>query len=555
MKKIFSALFFIAFLVACSNENEVLLVPTETFSVKGYSNKHVNTRTYFYEDWLHDDNYDDWPEDGLVFLWNEDDAIWIGGEKSTTTKIEEDESATFGGFSNVPSGKVYYNMAGTTSKEANVLAQQSIENNLGKNGDFGYATLEDGCFTLNHATSYVWFNVVNFITDENDEFIEPDLYLESITLNADGVNIAGKAMWNDENEVFGAITDGQSKITLTVNRDITLDDETLFPMVIFPADLTDKNVKVIYKFKLEGETKYFTQELPGKVLTAGTTQLVFPEIFKESDLTDYMELRVLTFEDADAKFEKYMFYNGYGDEEYIETWSQLIPENQWYEGSPLIYNMGENAEYEWYDANNTELYHIFPLNYGMQNYAGGGAVISSHTVKLEDMGEYTIYNYQVSVTCGGGNNGSENFCVAYNVSEVDPENYGLEKTTLVFGDGEARVIDHMYVTIAAPTHYCITYGNSHSQAFDDDDFLKLVATGIKEDDTETEPIEIMLAERSDYKITDWTKWDLSGLGEVIAVKFHMEEAQKVSYSGENGPYYYKTPLYFAFDDIAVRFEE
>lgn len=123
-----------------------------------------------------------------------------------------------------------------------------------------------------------------------------------------------------------------------------------------------------------------------------------------------------------------------------------------------------------------------------------------------------------------------------------------------FGDGEARVIDHMYVTIAAPTHYCITYGNNFSEAFDNDDYLKLVATGITENDTKTEPLEIMLAEGADYKLTDWTKWDLSSLGKVKAIEFHMEEAQKVSYTGANGPFYYKTPLYFAFDDIAVRFE-
>ena len=181
-----------------------------------------------------------------------------------------------------------------------------------------------------------------------------------------------------------------------------------------------------------------------------------------------------------------------------------------------------------------------------------GAVVSSHTVELGELEKNTIYDYQVSVTCGGGNNGSSNFCVAYNVSEVDLETAGLTKTTLEFGDGIARVIDHMFVTIAAPTHYCRKYGNNFRNAFDNDDFLKLVATGIREDDSETDPIEILLAEGSDYIITNWTKWDLSGLGKVKAVKFHMEEAQFDTY-GEAS--YYRTPLYFAFDDVAVRFEK
>ncbi len=261
--------------------------------------------------------------------------------------------------------------------------------------------------------------------------------------------------------------------------------------------------------------------------------------------------RVLTFEDDDVKFGEYMFYNGYGDEEYIETWSQLIPENQWYNGSPLIYNMGEDAEYEWMDKGNTELCHKLPLNYGMRNFAGGGMVVSSHTVPLEDLQEYTIYDYQLSVTTGSGHNGSSNFCVAYNCSEVDYDAAGLEKNTLSFGDGVARVIDHMYVTIAAPTHYCITYGNGFSSAYGEDDFLKLVATGIKADGTKTDPVEILLAEGADMKLTDWTRWDLSSLGKIKAVEFHMEEAQFDTWGNAS---YWRTPMYFAFDDVAVRFE-
>ena len=42
----------------------------------------------------------------------------------------------------------------------------------------------------------------------------------------------------------------------------------------------------------------------------------------------------------------------------------------------------------------------------------------------------------------------------------------------------------------------IKYGNDFSNAFGNDDFLKLVATGIREDDSETEPIEILLAEET-----------------------------------------------------------
>lgn len=563
MKKILSALTLVALLAACSNENEPLLVSTETetYSVTGYSDKNVNTRTYFYENWITGENPEYDPLiDGLVFLWHEDDFIWIDGEQSTDITIEDDESATFSGFSTDPAGKnIYYNTSGDTPKQACVPAEQDVDDHLGDNGDFAYATLNDDySFTLEHATSYIWFDVLDLLDEyDNDgnRLTDIKLVLESITLDA-GVNIAGKATWNGTS--FGEISEGSSKITLNVGKTIP-DTETLFPMVVFPVDLTGKNVNITYKFTVDGETKFYQQVLQGKELIAGVTQLVIP-IYMDEDtwkplFTDYL-LRVLTFEDADAKFEEYSFTGGDGNSYYITTWSDLIPaeDKQNYLESPLIYaNPYPNpcdTEYTWWDLGNTELGHMFPYNYDTYNYAGGGMVVSSHTVPFKDLTQGNIYDYQVSVTTEGGHNGSENFCVAYNASEVDYDESGLFKNTLYFSDGVARVVDHMYVTIAAPTHYCITYGNGYSQAFDDDDFLKLVATGIKADyTTKTTPVEIMLAEGADMKLTDWTKWDLSALGEVVAVEFHMEEAQ-ISYDT-----WYCTPFYFAFDDVAVRFTE
>ena len=565
MKKILSALTLVALLAACSNENEPLLVSTETetYSVTGYSDKNVNTRTYFYENWITGENPDYNPFDtGLVFLWHEDDFIWIDDEQSTDITIEDDESATFGGFSTDPAGKVvYYNTSGDSPNIAYVRAEQDVNDHLGINGDFAYATLEayeDGnFFELTHATSYIWFDVLDLLNEyDNDgnRLTDIELVLESITLDA-GVNIAGKATWNGTS--FGEISEGSSKITLNVGKTIP-DTETLFPMVVFPVNLTGKNVNITYKFTVDGEIKFYQQVLQGKELIAGVTQLVIPEYIdentSESLLTDY-RLRVMTFEDADAQFEEYSFTGGDGNLHDIATWSDLIPaeDKQNYLESPLIYaNPYPNpcdAEYTWWDLGNTELGHMFPYNYDTYNYAGGGMVVSSHTVPFKDLTQGNIYDYQVSVTTEGGHNGSENFCVAYNASEVDYDASGLFKNTLYFSDGVARVLDHMYVTIAAPTHYCITYGNGYSKAFKDGDFLKLVATGIKEDDTKTTPVEIMLAEGADMKLTDWTKWDLSDLGEVVAVEFHMEEAQ-ISYDA-----WYCTPFYFAFDDVAVRFTE
>ena len=49
-------------------------------------------------------------------------------------------------------------------------------------------------------------------------------------------------------------------------------------------------------------------------------------------------------------------------------------------------------------------------------------------------------------------------------------------------------------------------------------------------------------------VTDWQKWDLSGLGKVAKVRFNF------AYSDEmGGRYGFTIPGYFAYDDVAVRF--
>lgn len=259
-------------------------------------------------------------------------------------------------------------------------------------------------------------------------------------------------------------------------------------------------------------------------------------------------IKTLTFEDADAKFSSYSLdYCGVT----VNTWSDIIPgkDEQAYGASSLIYDMASNnAQYTWNDENNTLLTHTFPFNWGGYSLSGGGMVISNITTTLEEMeNDYDIYNHQLSILSESGYNGSSNFAIVYNDSQVD----GEVKNTLSFTDGSAHTIKGMYVTIPAITLYCMLNGNQFSQAYDEDDFLKLVATGTKADGT-TSTVEILLAEGNDYQTwaLDWTYFDLSALGEVAEVAFHMEEAQMDDYGYA---VYYKTPMYFAFDNVEVEF--
>ena len=190
--------------------------------------------------------------------------------------------------------------------------------------------------------------------------------------------------------------------------------------------MNGKTLTITYTFD-DGST--FTEtKTPSKNFVSGATSRIKTTIAK-SDLVKEpsYELRVLTFEDKDAIFEEYSFTGGDGNSYDIKKWSDLIPakDEQYYMGSPLIYANSYNTGYTWWDFGNTELGHLFHYNYGIYNYAGGGMAISSHTVPFENLTVNNIYDYQVSVTTEGGHNGSENFCVAYNASEIDLEAAGM----------------------------------------------------------------------------------------------------------------------------------
>ena len=537
MKKIFSILAIAALMAGCSKEDSTTDVAPATFTLTGYTSN--DTRTAF--------GKPDWDNNKIPFIWSVGDKIWSGSKQSTEATINSDGSASFT-FDSEPESTIYYNMTGESATEAYVHDQQSITNNLGEydlgqNGDFGYATVDDGTFTLNHATAYLGF--LPILLDDSDPD-NPDVIknaeLVSITIDAaDGI-IAGKANWDNEDECFNPATEGSSKIKLNINEMPDYESETLtyYTAVILPSDLTGKTIKFTYELNIGGATKYFTATRAGKELIGGVTYDLVEDIFL-SQLTDYRELRVLTFEDEDKKFSQYNI-GSYT----INTWSNLIvaANEQAYGASTLIYG----SEYYWEDTNNTGLYHKFPFNWGGYALSGGGAAISCHTVDkstLEACDGSSMYNHQLSVVTNSGHDGSTNFAVVYNDSTVG----GESKVELSFTDGEARVIDHMYVTTPAIPYYCIKNGSDFSDKYDEDDFLKIVATGFKEDNT-TSTVEFYLANGSNECFDDWQKWDLSGLGKVKKIQFHMEEAQIDDYGYAK---YYKTGLYFAFDDVAVQF--
>ena len=267
---------------------------------------------------------------------------------------------------------------------------------------------------------------------------------------------------------------------------------------------------------------------------------------------DDYELRVLTFEDAD--------YKGGTNFAGGNNWSSLIDDPQY--GGKLLYGSGgagvysADEAYQWTDTNNTWLHNILSEGYGSWCYWSGGHAISNYNTG--DIADYGGFNTQLTVykkgvsglsRTGGGHNGSNNFAVHYGYA--DNSGYGLSADALpalTFADGPERVIDHMYVTNTTYALNCYIDGNGLTAKIGPDDWVKLVATGYDTKGAKTGETVIYLCNGPDNIIMDWTKWDLSSLGKVAKVTFN------VTGSSDNG-YGFSQPAYFAYDDVAVRFEK
>lgn len=512
----------------------------------------------------------------IPYKWSAGDYIWLGNNKSSAI-AEECTLAQFefrGGTAIVGTGHIFYNMTGQ-AKNAKVLASQTADGNLGNDGDFGYATLDEyNSFYLEHKTAYVWFD-----TKSNDSDMPK---LLSITLATEGVEIAGERIYNfASGEWDNTTTNGSSTITLNFEGGKVLqsaNEGVMAAMVVLPAEVGGTTLTVTYAF--EDESTFTEVKTPSKNFVSGATQRIATTINK-SDLTqkepelDY-ELRVLTFEDADAKFEPYSL--DYAGVE-INTWSNLIDSPQY--GGPLTYGDYMTTMYTWWDENNTELMHTFPDNYAYCFWGGGHAISNywgegysdedrdKHIAKYygedyvaENAGNDQMlgwFNLQLLIPVKA--HSGDNFCVHYGYKDFF--SYVENLPELSFADGEARVIDHMWVT---NTNYTLNqlYNGVKSEAgntfggnwegLTENAWLKIVAQGFDDVDADAyaEPIsevEFYLVQGMNV-VTDWQKWDLSGLGKVAKVRFNF------AYSDEmGGRYGFTIPGYFAYDDVAVRFDK
>jgi hypothetical protein len=481
----------------------------------------------------------------------------LGATKSDAINADcQIANFTFSGGSPAYSvtGHVFYNLTGN-SEYAEVLNIQTADGNLGNDGDFGYATLDKyNSFCLKHKTSYIWFDTT---TDDADM---PKL--TSIKLDADDVNIAGKQTYDFNNDCWSSsVTEGSSTITLNFAEGHTLvaeNEGVMAAMVCLPATISGKTLTITYTF--EGGSTFTETKTPTKDLAVGATTRIKTEIAKNQLVKEpSYELRVLTFEDGTEGFEPYeceFFYamNYTGENKMIEKWSDYIPRDG-------QYGNGHGA-YEWYDEGNTELAFVKPEIeswWGISGHAG----ISDYVGTDEDIAKFGDDNMMFMIdlqayNVTGGANGSKNFCSQYGY--LDPEQYATQYSPegilpgIQFKDEEPRVIDHMYVTNTTYAYGIITRGECDfggSYEYTDESTFKIIAYGYDSfEDTEPTTTEFYLLNTGKRIVTDWTKWDLSVLGKVVRVEFNLVAC----YEGY-GIYGLVIPAYFAYDDVAVRFEK
>lgn len=255
------------------------------------------------------------------------------------------------------------------------------------------------------------------------------------------------------------------------------------------------------------------------------------------------ELAVLTFEDADAKFEAYTVAG-----KQVASWSDLIDANE-YGGGLLYGTMDENynysgTDYRWCDEGNTLL--SSSLLDGAPYWTGGHA-ISNYTIADPAQADYTRQLSVLSPQAGAaGHNGSKNFCVHNNSGSG---NSLSTLPALTFADNKARTIDHLWITNTAYMIATLEGHNDFCPAATADTWIKVVATGYDASGTQTGRSEKYLCQKDKQYLTEWAKWDMSAMGPVVSVTFHIEASDDMM-----GDYGISCPTYFAYDDVAVRIE-
>ena len=454
---------------------------------------------------------DDTPSDpingAIKLTWNEGDEIkvTVNGQSATFTLKEGYGGSSTGEFEGtMPADGNSYTV--TYPVEAPALTTQTyVENGFGEGlmAMSGEGTLEEG-----------------FILTATNALL--------------GLHLTGSKALSDI-----VVNDRNTKKTYTLDcQGVTLKSEATLFYIVVPAGTWANGFKV--EVLQDDKSLIADFEKTSSATFTANQVMVMP-----AKAADY-ELKTLTFEDEDSQFGEYTLsidgdYSG-GSPYSIYTWNDLIPQDNQGYGAPMIYGGDQNWEfyfddwnndptaytYFWYDQNNTELAHTI-----LGDYMYGGIAVSDYV--SDDYASNGTYDHQLTAYATGGNSGT-NF-VAINVGFGPGEE---PAQPIFFADGQEHVIDHMYINLSTYMYAeALGLGWDPSTELTEDDTYTVVVTGYNSNDEETGSANIDLYKEGTF-INGWTKLDLSSLGKVANIKFHVECDKN-------------TIAHFVIDDIAVRF--
>lgn len=207
--------------------------------------------------------------------------------------------------------------------------------------------------------------------------------------------------------------------------------------------------------------------------------------------------------------------------------------------------LGSSDDYAWVDET-TQLTTGRPTGF----ISGYPWFVCSYNSNSLDQSKYGGYLYDLYVynpdgtedsMTGGGCNGSDNFLTTFGYLDFDFSYYGDGRPILKFADGKARTVKSIHVNSTCYFYSVAMSGNGLSPALTKD--VTYYATGYDADDKEIKTITMTFA-TPEAVTKEWTKWDLSELGEIVSLRLNQA-------GGADNGYGYSLPAYYAVDDITV----
>ncbi len=225
-------------------------------------------------------------------------------------------------------------------------------------------------------------------------------------------------------------------------------------------------------------------------------------------------------------------------------WDALIDNPQY--GGDLLYGPMDpetysyNVEYTWEDPVTKLAFNGFGSNWGSVCFSSGGEAISNYVEP-----DYKDAGYLRQLEVPAAPKSGSTFIVHYGGEDA--------QTSITFADGEARTILSIDCIMTNYMANSAIFGDGYFGPLAGDSFLAVKAIGFDAEGNETATLSKVLISGDEVeayaagKPIEWNTWDLSGLGEVVSVKFAV-------YGSEDcyGEWGFNAPAYFAYCDVVVK---